>query len=65
MSYKKLWIALTLVLIISFSVLGGVGIKIMHNAPPIPSQVVSSNGQVLFSGTVIQDGQNAWQSIGG
>jgi nitric oxide reductase subunit B len=37
----------------------------MHNAPPIPSQVVSSNGQVLFSGTVIQDGQNAWQSIGG
>ena len=65
MSYKKLWIALALVLIISFSVLGGVGIKIMHNAPPIPSQVVSSNGQVLFSGTVIQDGQNAWQSIGG
>jgi nitric oxide reductase subunit B len=65
MSHKKLWIALTLVLIISFSVLGGVGIKIMHNAPPIPSQVVSSNGQVLFSGTVIQDGQNAWQSIGG
>ena len=65
MSYKKLWIALALVLIISFSVLGGVGMKIMHNAPPIPSQVVSSNGQVLFSGTVIQDGQNAWQSIGG
>jgi nitric oxide reductase subunit B len=65
MSYKKLWIALALVLIISFSVLGGVGIKIMHNAPPIPSQVVSSKGQILFSGTVIQDGQNAWQSIGG
>ncbi len=65
MSYKKLWIALALVLIISFSVLGGVGIKIMHNAPPIPSQVVASNGQILFSGSVIQDGQNAWQSIGG
>jgi nitric oxide reductase subunit B len=65
MSYKKLWIALALVLIISFSVLGGVGIKIMHNAPPIPSQVVASNGQILFSGSVIQDGQNDWQSIGG
>ena len=65
MSYKKLWIALILVLVISFAVLGGVGIKVLDNAPPIPSQVVSSDGRVLFDGDTIRDGQNAWQSIGG
>ena len=65
MSYKKLWIALALVMTISFAVLGGVGVKILNNAPPIPAQVVTSDGQLLFTGTTIQDGQNAWQSIGG
>src|SRR5579863_2265316 len=65
MSYKKLWIALGLVMTISFAVLGGVGIKILRAAPPIPAQVVTSNGRVMFTGTDIQDGQGAWQSIGG
>ena len=65
MSYKKLWIALALVLTISFAVLGGVGVKILRSAPPIPAQVVTSDGRVLFTGRTIQDGQNAWQSIGG
>ena len=65
MSYKKLWIALALVLVISFAVLGGVGVKLINNAPPIPAQVVTSTGQTLFSGDEIRDGQNVWQSIGG
>ena len=65
MGYKKLWIALGFVMVISFAVLGGVGFKVLHSAPPIPSQVVTTDGQVLFEGTTIQDGQNAWQSIGG
>ena len=65
MSYKRLWIALGLVLVISFAVLGGVGVKVLNNAPPIPSQVVTVDGRVLFDGTTIQDGQNTWQSIGG
>ena len=65
MSYKKLWIALALVLVISFAVLGGVGVKVLRSAPPIPSQVVTTDGRVLFAGSIIQDGQNAWQSIGG
>ena len=63
--YKKLWIALSLVLVCSFAVLGGVGVKILRSAPPIPSQVVTSEGQVLFDGDTIQNGQNVWQSIGG
>jgi len=65
MPYRKLWIALTLVLVISFAVLGGVGVKVLENAPPIPLQVVTTDGHVLFDGTTIQDGQGAWQSIGG
>ena len=48
MSYRKLWIALVLVLVISFAVLGGVGINVMNNAPPIPSRVVTSDGRTLF-----------------
>ena len=65
MSYRRLWIALALVLVISFAVLGGVGIKLLNNAPPIPSQVVTTDGTALFSGEDIRDGQNVWQSIGG
>jgi nitric oxide reductase subunit B len=65
MSYKRLWIALALVLVISFAVLGGVGVKLINSAPPIPAQVVTTNGQTLFTGEDIRDGQNVWQSIGG
>ncbi len=65
MSYKKLWIALVLVMAVSFAVLGGVGVKVLNSAPPIPAQVVTTNGRVLFTGTEIQNGQNVWQSIGG
>ncbi|HVO81542.1 MAG TPA: nitric-oxide reductase large subunit [Terriglobales bacterium] len=65
MSYRKLWIALWLVLVISFAVLGGVGVKVLNSAPPIPARVVTSDGQVVLDGGTIQDGQGAWQSIGG
>ena len=65
MSYKRLWIALALVLVISFAVLGGVGVRVLNSAPPIPAQVVTTNGQILFTGEDIRDGQNVWQSIGG
>src|SRR5215472_13748227 len=65
MSYRRLWIALGLVLVISFAVLGGVGVKVLNDAPPIPSQVITTDGRALFDGNTIQDGQGTWQSIGG
>ena len=65
MSYRKLWIALGVVLVVSFAVLGGVGYKAIKTAPPIPDQVVTADGRVLFTGETIRDGQNAWQSTGG
>jgi nitric oxide reductase subunit B len=65
MSYRKLWIALGLVMAASFAVLGAVGYKAINSAPPIPNQVVTADGRVLFTGEYIRDGQNVWQSIGG
>ena len=65
MSQKKLWVALSLVILISFSVLLYFGSQIYQQAPPIPQQVTDESGNVLFTGQDIKDGQNIWQSIGG
>src|ERR1039458_7984706 len=65
MNYRKLWIALGMVMAVSFAVLGGVGIKILTSAPPIPAQVLVAGGTALFDGRDIQGGQGVWQSIGG
>ena len=65
MEYRKLWISFILVVVVSFIVLGAVGYKGIHNGPPIPAQVVTTNGDLVFTGETIRDGQNVWQSIGG
>ena len=65
MSYKKLWIALGIVMLESFAVLGSVGYKAIRSGPPIPSKVVTGDGKLLFTGETIRDGQNVWQSTGG
>ena len=64
MSYKRYWLAMAVVIIGSFAVLGGVGRKMISQAPPIPD-VYTTDGQLLFSGAAITDGQGVWQSIGG
>ena len=64
MSYKRYWIALAIVILGSFAVLGIVGRKMISQAPPIPD-VYSTDGQLLFTGASITDGQGVWQSIGG
>jgi nitric oxide reductase subunit B len=65
MQYKKLWIAMGLVMVISFTVLGTVGYKAINSGPPIPGKVISTDGRVLFTGETIRNGQNVWQSTGG
>jgi len=65
MQYKKLWMGLGLVMGFSFTVPGVVGYKPINNAPPIPQQVVTADGQLLFTGETICDGQSVWQSTGG
>src|SRR5205085_9930645 len=63
--YNRLWIELAIVLIVSFAGLGGMGVRIISNAPPIPREVATADGRVLFSGETIQNGQGVWQSLGG
>ena len=41
------------------------GHRNIRQAPPIPREVVTTDGQVLVSGDDIQDGQNVWQAMGG
>jgi len=64
MNYKRYWLALAVVILGSFAVLGTVGRKMISQAPPIPD-VYSTDGQLLFTGSTITDGQGVWQSIGG
>lgn len=64
-SYRKLWLALGGVIAVSFLGLGYFGHEIYYQAPPIPQRVVTAEGNVLFTGQDIRDGQNVWQSIGG
>ncbi len=64
MSYKRYWLALSVVVLASFAVLGGVGRRMISQAPPLPN-VYTDGGQLLFTGSSITDGQGVWQSIGG
>jgi nitric oxide reductase subunit B len=63
--HRKLWFVLIAVVAITFALFGYYGNEIYRKAPPIPQQVVTADGKVLFTKDDILDGQTAWQSIGG
>ena len=65
MTHKKLWLALLVVFVGSFAVLGTQGARIHRALPPIPSRVVTPQGDVVIDSGAIQRGQNVWQSLGG
>jgi nitric oxide reductase subunit B len=62
---KKLWIIFIAIFVFSFGVLGWVGTEIFRQAPPIPHEVVTTEGQVLIPAEEISNGQNVWQAMGG
>lgn len=62
---RKLWTWLAVICALSFAVLGWVGAEIYLTAPPIPKQVISIDGDVLFSEGQVDRGQQAWLSAGG
>lgn len=62
---KRLWIAFTLVMVLSFLVLGWIGTRIYQELPPIPDKFVTTDGVTLVDLSDIQAGQNVWQSMGG
>ncbi|USX17565.1 nitric-oxide reductase large subunit [Oxalobacteraceae bacterium OTU3REALA1] len=62
---RKLWTWLAVICVLSFAVLGWVGAEIYLTAPPIPKQIVSVDGDVLFDEGQVDRGQQAWLSAGG
>nr|WP_316640906.1 nitric-oxide reductase large subunit [uncultured Roseateles sp.] len=64
-STQRLWRWLGLIFVLSFGALGYLGWQIYLTAPPIPKAVVTTDGDVLFTGEQIQRGQQAWLSAGG
>jgi len=62
---RKLWTWLAIICALSFAVLGWVGSEIYLAAPPIPKQVISIDGDVLFDAGQVDRGQQAWLSAGG
>src|SRR5689334_25111562 len=62
---KLKWIGFATVIVASFAVLLGVGVRIYQEASPIPSAVVTEGGELVIAGAEIEAGQNVWQSMGG
>src|SRR5690606_36654513 len=65
MSIKRLWIFLAVFMVASFAALGFLGREIHRQAPPMPAEIVDSDGNVIYTREDIQNGQLAWQSMGG
>jgi nitric oxide reductase subunit B len=65
MTTKKLWLGFIAIMVLSFGTLLYYGIEIYREAPPIPDKVVTTDGELIFTGQEIKDGQNVWQSLGG
>ena len=62
---RKLWLIFIAIFVFSFAILGWVGTEIFRQAPPIPREVVTTDGQVLIAAEEISNGQNVWQAMGG
>ena len=62
---RRLWRWLGLIFVLSFGALSYLGWQIYLSAPPIPRQVITTDGDVLYTGEQIQLGQQAWLSAGG
>jgi len=62
---KRYWIAFWSVIIVSFAVLGYMGVQIYQKKPPIPQAYVTPAGAAVVTREDILAGQNVWQAMGG
>ena len=54
---RKLWTGLAVLLVCSFAVLLWVGSEVHRQAPPMPDQVVSTDGSVVYTRADIEKGR--------
>jgi nitric oxide reductase subunit B len=64
-SIRRLWMILVAGMVFMFGILLLLGAQIYQQAPPMPENIKSASGEVLFTRDDIESGQNVWQSIGG
>ena len=64
-THRKLWWLLGTSLFAAFFILGFFGREVYRQAPPIPEQVVTVDGQSVLTRDDILTGQQVWQSTGG
>jgi nitric oxide reductase subunit B len=62
---RKLWISLGVLMAASFAVLLWSGTRIYQAAPPMPEEVATSAGRVVYTRADIEKGRVVWQSMGG
>src|SRR5262245_59912531 len=62
---RRLWIALGLVCLVEFALLGWIGVRIYQEMPPIPERVVASDGTVVAQEGEVERGQGVWSTLGG
>ncbi|MGY0217187.1 nitric-oxide reductase large subunit [Endozoicomonadaceae bacterium StTr2] len=63
-NFNRWRIALLLVMLLGFSILGVITFKVHQDAPPIPEFAVTPSGEVLFSGKDISAGQEVFLKHG-
>ncbi len=64
-STRKLWIGLATLLAVSFGILLFMGGEIYRQAPPLPDQVRTASGDLIYTRADIERGRQVWQSMGG
>lgn len=62
---KRLWMIFIAIFVVSFGILGWVGSEIFRQRPPIPREVVTTDGKTIIDEDEISNGQNVWQAMGG
>ena len=55
---KQLWISFAVILVLSFSVLGWIGSRIYQEKPPLPEQIVTTEGTPVIAAGDVELGQN-------
>ncbi|MGC4028784.1 MAG: nitric-oxide reductase large subunit [Steroidobacteraceae bacterium] len=62
---RRLWWGLGALLVASFGVMLWLGREIYHQAPPVPEQVVTTSGRVVYTHADFDAGRQVWQGMGG